>query len=240
MEEKDGNKKEKINYYNKNLISIINYLENPFTKHKIKSPRSLKSMDNLGYKMDDIIYLSFPEFLDKYKETKKFPENVQNKKYECYEQMRQIKINNIKIERDRLIQELGDNIPNPINKNENTERKKVIKNLKNVEAELEKKIFMKGNNKYEQKEKMMERKKRREEKEIERKKQLEEQNIKRMKQEEEYQKKEAIKERLRIEEKIKKEKELEIKRQKFEEKVEKIHKDFNDKRRKGKKEKTKK
>ena len=143
-----GNQKEEIN--NKDInninkikhISILNYIENPFLKKKIKSPRSLKSMDNLGYKMDDIIFMTFPEFLEKYKEIKKLPEEIQNNKYEFYENSRQIKIKNVKIERDNIIQELGENIPIQLDKYLNNERKKVIKELKDTENELEKKIKM--------------------------------------------------------------------------------------------------
>ena len=224
-----GNQKEEIN--NKDInninkikhISILNYIENPFLKKKIKSPRSLKSMENLGYKMDDIIFMTFPEFLEKYKEIKKLPEEIQNNKYEFYENSRQIKIKNVKIERDNIIQELGENIPVQLDKYLNNERKKVIKELKDTENELEKKILIKNKNEYDKQEKILERKKKREEMEIERKKKFEEDNLKRIKQAEEYEKKEAMKEQLKLEETAKREKELEIKRQKFEEKVEKIH-----------------
>ena len=209
-------------------ISILNYIDNPFLKKKIQSPRSLKSMKNLGYKMDDIIFMTFPEFLEKYKEIKKLPEEIQNNKYEFYENSRQIKIKNVKIERDNIIQESG-GIPIQVDKYLNNERKKVMKELKNTEKELKKEFLIKPENEYDKQEKILERKKRREEKEIERKKKLEEENLKRIKQAEEYEKKEAMKEKLKLEEKAKKEKELKIKRQKFEEKVEKIHKDFNDK-----------
>ena len=158
---------------NEKNISIINLIKNPFIKKKIDSPRSLKSMKNLGYQMDEIYHISFPQFLDKNKEIKKLPEELQKNKYEFYEEYRKIKIGNIKIERDRLIQELGEeeqNINKSNNKKENIERKNIIKELKSAEAELENKILMKKNINYDQKEKMMERKKRREGKEIERKK----------------------------------------------------------------------
>ena len=110
-------------------------------------------MKNLGYENDDIIYLTLPEFLEKYKEIKKLPEEIQNSKYEFYEKYRQIKIKNVKVERDNLIQELGENITNPNEKIENNERKKIIKNLKNAEAELEEKILMKKNIDYDKNEK---------------------------------------------------------------------------------------
>ena len=127
-------------------------------------------MKNLGYQIDEIYHISFPQFLDKNKEIKKLPEELQKNKYEFYEEYRKIKIGNIKIERDRLIQELGEeeqNINKSNNKKENIERKNIIKELKSAEAELENKILMKKNINYDQKEKMMERKKRREEKELE-------------------------------------------------------------------------
>ena len=233
MEETEENKiqesKNEINQSNKKkYISINNYIENPFTKKRINSPRTLKAMENFDYIIDDIIYLSFSEFLDKYKDIKQLPEELQKKKYEFYEQYRQIKINIIKIERDKLIEELGENI-NIDNKIANIERKNIIRKLKKAEEELEKKILMKGKKKYDKQEKILERKQRREEKEAERQQKFKEENLKRIKQEEEYQKKEALKEKLKLEEKLKREKELEIKKQKFEEKVEKIRQDFIDK-----------
>ena len=170
-----GNKKvEKNNIDINNIneikhISILNYIDNPFLKKKIQSPRSLKSMKNLGYKMDDIIFMTFPEFLEKYKEIKKLPEEIQNNKYEFYENSRQIKIKNVKIERDNIIQESG-GIPIQVDKYLNNERKKVMKELKNTEKEMKKEFLIKPENEYDKQEKILERKKRREEKEIERKK----------------------------------------------------------------------
>ena len=107
---------------NKNQISILNYLDNPFIKRKIESPKSLISMKNLNYKMNEIIYLTFDEFLNKYKEIKKLPEEIQKRKYEFYEEYRKVKIKNIKIERDRLC--TSDSNDKNINniKNENNKR----------------------------------------------------------------------------------------------------------------------
>ena len=175
---------------NKNQISILNYLDNPFIKKKIESPKSLKSMKNLNYKMNEIIYLTFDEFLNKYKEIKKLPEEIQKRKYEFYEEYRHIKIKNIKIERDRLYTSDSNNINlNNIN-NENNKREKVIKNLKKVENELEKEILLKkkdNKDKKDTKEKLSERLLKIKQKEEERKKKLEEEN--KQKQKEEYDKK---------------------------------------------------
>ena len=170
---KENNKD--LNNNNKKNLSIIHYMENPFCKRKIDSPRSLLAMNNLKYTMKDIYFLTFKEFSEKYKQ---FSEDLQRKKYEFYEQYRQLKIKNINLERDRLIQNLKDGN----NTKENIEIKNMIKKLKETEAELEKKILM--NNKetnsnknndikkinYDREEKNEERKKRREEIQNERKK----------------------------------------------------------------------
>ena len=134
-------------------ISILNYIDNPFLKKKIQSPRSLKSMKNLGYKMDDIIFMTFPEFLEKYKEIKKLPEEIQNNKYEFYENSRQIKIKNVKIERDNIIQESG-GIPIQVDKYLKKKKKKVMKELKNTEKEVKKEFLIKPENEYDKKKKI--------------------------------------------------------------------------------------
>ena len=217
---KENNKD--IKKIKKKNISILNYMENPFYKKKIDSPRSLKVMDNLEYKMEDIYYLTFPKFLEKFKEFKNLPEEFQRKKYAFYEECRQLKIKNINILRNMLIQNSKEGY-NP-NINENIDIKNMITKLKNIEAELENKILKNNDSQNIQKEKDDKKGK-----PIEKFKKLKQENLKKIKENEEDDKQEKLKEQKRLEEKAKKERELEIKRQKHKEQVEKTRKEFNDK-----------
>jgi len=89
----------------KNVISIENYIENPKETSLINSPRSLYSMLNLGLTNADIIYISFKYFKNNNYDIIRFPKNIQKKRYDFYEEIRQKKIKQIKDYKDNKIDE---------------------------------------------------------------------------------------------------------------------------------------
>jgi hypothetical protein len=94
------------------VISILNYFQNPKINKLIDSPKTLKAMKDLGYAMEDIYYLTFNEFLDQFQEFRRFSLDIQQYLYDSYENHRLEKIQTIKDKRDY-------NIKNNININEN-------------------------------------------------------------------------------------------------------------------------
>ena len=112
-------------------ISILHYLENPNISDNIESPRSINSMIQLGFIMDDIRYFTFPEFLDNNPSFRSLPLEIQQKRYEFSEQYRFEKIQKIKEFRDILIeQEKLDKNNNNIDENN---KNKDINNIINEE-----------------------------------------------------------------------------------------------------------
>jgi len=99
-------------------ISIFHYLEDPYINKKIESPRSIKSMNELGLCMDDIYFLNFNQFLEKFQDFRKFPKEIQQLHYQNYKKMRINKINRIK---DDVI-----NNKNNINDDNNQQPKELI------------------------------------------------------------------------------------------------------------------
>ena len=102
-------------------ISILHYLENPNISDNIESPRSINSMIQLGFIMDDIRYFTFPEFLDNNPSFRSVPREIQQKRYEFSEQYRFEKIQKIKEFRDILIEQekFDKNNNNAIEENNN-------------------------------------------------------------------------------------------------------------------------
>ena len=94
-------------------VSIVHYYENSHINKVIESPRSIYAMNSLGWTMNDIYYLTFPEFLEKYPEFRRFPVIYQKYFYSLYEDFRLSKIQCIKIKRDDIIKNninINDNI----------------------------------------------------------------------------------------------------------------------------------
>ena len=86
-------------------ISILHYLENPNIIDDIESPRSINSMIQLGFIMDDIRYFTFQEYLENNPSFYSLPKEIQLKRYEFSEQYRYAKIQKIKEFRDEIIEQ---------------------------------------------------------------------------------------------------------------------------------------
>lgn len=133
-------------------ISIFHYLQNPYINKKIESPRSIKSMDELGLSMDDIYFLNFNQFLEKFQDYRKFDKNIQQLRYKDYEEMRLNKINRIKddiIYNKNNINDCNNQQPKNLitdsvkKKLEEIEQKKQLDLMKYAELELERQIYLK-------------------------------------------------------------------------------------------------
>ena len=106
-EKKEEEKKEEEEELKEPLgdkISILHYLENPLLVDDIESPRSINSMIQLGFIMDDIRYFTFQEYLNNNPTFHSLPREIQLKRYEFSEQYRYAKIQKIKEFRDELIE----------------------------------------------------------------------------------------------------------------------------------------
>ena len=155
-----------INKYNnyeplEEPISILHYSEDPYINKKIESPRSLKSMKELGLCMEDIYHLNFNQFLEKFQDFRKFPIEIQQLRYQYYEKMRLNKINKIKEDVVNNIKTINDDndqqpkllITDSVNKKIDEIEEKMKKKLeKYVESDLERQIF------FEEREKRMRKK----------------------------------------------------------------------------------
>ena len=86
-------------------VSILYYLENPYLNYNIESPRSIDAMTQLGFIMDDLLFLSFPDFINNNPNLRSLPKEMQLKRYEFAEQFRLAKIQKIKELRDELIEQ---------------------------------------------------------------------------------------------------------------------------------------
>ena len=119
-------------------ISILHYCENPKINKIVESPRALKAMDLLGCTMDDIYFLTFPEFIDNFQKFRRFPNNIQNYLYNAYEKNRLRKIEMINEKRDYIIQ---NNIDTNDNKylyiNENQPMPTFSSSIKKAQAKFE-------------------------------------------------------------------------------------------------------
>ena len=73
-------------------ISILHYLENPNNNYIIESPRSIYAMTQLGFIMDDIVFLSFPDYINNNPTFRSLPKEMQIKRYYFSEQYRKEKI----------------------------------------------------------------------------------------------------------------------------------------------------
>ena len=76
-------------------ISILHYIDNPYNNYNIESPRSIYAMTQLGFIMDDIVFLSFPEYIDNNPTFRSLPKETQIKRYNFSEQYRMSKIKRI-------------------------------------------------------------------------------------------------------------------------------------------------
>ena len=129
----------------KQLISIENYIENPKETSLINSPRSLCSMINLGLTNADIIYISFKYFLNNNYDIIRFPKNIQKKRYDFYEEIRQKKIHQIKdykdnkIDEEKFLEFMNKDTQN--NNNNEIDKKNILNIIDSQEIKLEQKNF---------------------------------------------------------------------------------------------------
>ena len=80
----------------KALINIIDFELNPIEENKINSPRSLESIAKLGYIFEDLIYNDFNQFKQIHYEIIPLELEMQQKRYNFYEDLRKSKIAEIK------------------------------------------------------------------------------------------------------------------------------------------------
>jgi hypothetical protein len=90
---------------NKLSIKLLNLEEVDFTnpEQKIKSPRSLNIISSLGLKPKDLYQISFQEFLNNNPDLKKLGKEIQNQRYQFYNQERENNINRCIQQRQELI-----------------------------------------------------------------------------------------------------------------------------------------
>lgn len=88
---------------NQKYISIEDFKAEPTSKIKINSPRSLLAMCQTGITQDELTFLSFVDFLNKYKDIRKMPTEIQTTRYEFCENQRKERINQIIKCRDAII-----------------------------------------------------------------------------------------------------------------------------------------
>ena len=88
-------KSEVPSFSNQKYISIDDFKADPTSKVKINSPRSLLAMCQTGISQDELTFLSFVDFLTKFKEIRKLPTEIQTTRYEFCESMRKDRINQI-------------------------------------------------------------------------------------------------------------------------------------------------
>lgn len=70
---------------------------------KINSPNSLEALFRLGFAEEDLYFLPFKNFLNLYPNIRTFPKGSQISTYEYYEAKRQEKIQLIRAERRRIL-----------------------------------------------------------------------------------------------------------------------------------------
>ena len=80
----------------KKIITILDFENNPIPENKINSPRSLKSIKELGYILNDLIYYDFYHFKQKHSEIIPLNPEIQEMRYNFYEKQRQKKIEDVK------------------------------------------------------------------------------------------------------------------------------------------------
>ena len=88
---------------NQKYISIEDFKSEPTSKLKINSPRSLLAMCQTGITQDELTFLSFVDFLTKFKDIRKMPTEIQTTRYEFCENQRKERINQIIKCRDAII-----------------------------------------------------------------------------------------------------------------------------------------
>ena len=99
----------------KKLTTILDFENNPILENKINSPRSLKSIKELGYILNDLIYYDFYHFKQKHSEIIPLNPEIQEMRYNFYEKQRQKKIEDVKESYKNLCD----------NNNENDEEKNI-------------------------------------------------------------------------------------------------------------------
>ena len=102
-------------------ISILHYKYDPYLSENIESPRSLKAMKELGYIMEDIVYFTFPEYINNNPTFLALPKEKQKDRYQFSELYRQAKIQKIELYREELIEKekQGENNDEENNEQEN-------------------------------------------------------------------------------------------------------------------------
>ena len=111
-------------------ISILHYIDNPYNNYNIESPRSIYAMTQLGFIMDDIVFLSFPEYIDNNPTFRSLPKETQIKRYNFSEQYRMSKIKRINEIRDEIIKQEKENMMDKenggeVNVNDNEENNNI-------------------------------------------------------------------------------------------------------------------
>ena len=124
-----------------NQISIDNFLQNPNQALEIDSPRSLESIKLLGYTNEDINYMTLKQFINNNPNLIPLAPELQKRRYECYEQNRLNKIQNIAELREKLTESYFiETYPELFNNNENNVDDG-LENINSTAIEQEKKNF---------------------------------------------------------------------------------------------------
>ena len=84
-------------------ISIEELKEDPTSNVKLNSPRTLLAMCQTGITQEELTFYTFAEFLNKNKEVKLLPLDIQTSRYEFCEGLRKERINQIAKCRDSII-----------------------------------------------------------------------------------------------------------------------------------------
>ena len=100
LSEDESKKKKNLNTISHISLDTITFLDK---KEIISSPRSLEAIGLLGYNIKKLYHISFESYIKNHPELKNFSQELQERRYNHFEEIRLKKINEAKNKRDELI-----------------------------------------------------------------------------------------------------------------------------------------
>ena len=116
-------------------VSIEELKEDPTVNVKLNSPRTLLAMCQTGITQEELTFYTFAEFLNKNKEVKLLPVDIQTSRYEFCEGLRKDRINQVAKCRDSIInKELSNSVTrnNLYNNNNNVYKSNLTTGYNNI------------------------------------------------------------------------------------------------------------
>jgi hypothetical protein len=100
LSEEESRRKTNINTISQKSLDTITFLDK---KEIISSPRSLEALGLLGYNIKKLYHISFESYIKNHPELKNFSQEIQERRYNHFEEIRLKKINEAKNKREELI-----------------------------------------------------------------------------------------------------------------------------------------